>query len=100
MAISERLGPQNIDQLNNELRGVLMNTMEIDAQQRNQILRRMGLRQAVSPEGLPMATREEGKSLFPSQDMEDAAIKLIQKYTPDRSACTTYAYCVTERFCR
>lgn len=84
MAISERLGPQNIDQLNNELRGVLMNTMEIDAQQRNQILRRMGLRQAVSPEGLPMATREEGKSLFPSQDMEDAAIKLIQKYTPER----------------
>jgi len=84
MAISERLGPQNIDLLNNELRGVLMNTMEIDAQMRNKILRRMGLRQAISPEGLPMATREEGKSLFPSQNMEDAAVKLIQKYTPER----------------
>jgi hypothetical protein len=84
MSISERLGPQNIDLLNDELRGTLMARMEMDAKARGDILRRMGLKQAVSPEGLPMPTREEGKSLFPARDIEEAAKELIAKYSPER----------------
>lgn len=84
MSISERLGPQNMDMINNELRGALLGAMEFDYKMRDSVLRRMGLRQATTPEGLPMPTREEGKSLFPAQDMEDAAAALISKYTPER----------------
>lgn len=84
MSISERLGPQNIDLLNDELRGTLMARMEMDSKARGDILRRMGLKQAVSPEGLPMPTREEGKSLFPARNIEEAARELIAKYSPER----------------
>lgn len=83
-AVSERLGPQNMDMINNELRGALMSGMEFDYNMRKNTLNRMGLRQATSPEGLPMPTREEGKSLFPAQDMETGAAKLVDKYTPER----------------
>jgi hypothetical protein len=84
MSISERLGPQNIDLLNDELRGTLMARMEMDSKARGNILRRMGLKQAVSPEGLPMPTRDQGISLFPAQDIESAAKELIAKYSPER----------------
>lgn len=84
MSVSERLGPQNMDMINNELRGALLGAMEFDYKMRDGVLRRMGLRQATSPEGLPMPTRNEGKSLFPAQDMETAAAGLISKYTPER----------------
>ncbi len=84
MAISERLGPQDIGNLNDELRGVLMARMEMDSKARGNILRRMGLKQAVSPEGLPMPTRDQGKSLFPARDIEEAAKELIAKYSPER----------------
>ena len=83
-ALSERLGPQNMDMINNELRGALLSAMEFDYGMRKNTLNRMGLRQATSPDGLPMPTREDGKSLYPAQDMEEAALKLIAKYTPDR----------------
>ena len=84
MAISERLGPQNIDLLNDELRGTLMARMEMDAKARSNILRRMGLKQAVSDQGLPMPTRDQGVSLFPARDIESAAKELIAKYSPER----------------
>ena len=58
--------------------------LEMDANMRQNILRKMGLKQAVSPEGLPMPTREGGKTLFPAQDMEAAATALINKYKPER----------------
>lgn len=83
-AISERLGPQNIDLLNDELRGVLMANMEMGAAERRTILESMGLRQGTSPEGLPMATRENGKSLFPAVDIESQADNLISKYRVER----------------
>jgi hypothetical protein len=88
MSISERLGPQNIDLLNDELRGTLMARMEMDSKARGDILRRMGLKQAVSPEGLPMPTRDQGKSLFPARDIEEAAKELIAKYTPERPSAS------------
>jgi hypothetical protein len=88
MSISERLGPQDINLLNDELRGVLMSRMEMDAKARGNILRRMGLKQAVSPEGLPMPTRDQGISLFPAQDIEGAAKALIAKYTPERPSAS------------
>lgn len=83
-AISQRLGPQDINNLNNELRGVLAGSMEMDAQMRKNILSQMGMRQGTSPEGIPMPTRENGASLFPAQDMEIAAQRLIDKYKIDR----------------
>jgi hypothetical protein len=83
-AISERLGPQNIDLLNDELRGVLMANMEMGAAERRTILDSMGLRQGTSPEGLPMPTRENGKSLFPAVDIEARADDLISKYRIER----------------
>ena len=83
-AVSERLGPQDISNLNNELRGVLMANMEMSAGQRRGILRRMGMTEGMTEEGLPLATRQDGKSLFDSQDMENAATKLIEKYRPER----------------
>jgi hypothetical protein len=83
-SISERLGPQDISLLNDEVRGVLMSRMEMDAKARGDILRRMGLKQAVSDQGLPMPTRDQGKSLFPARDIEEAAKELIAKYSPER----------------
>ena len=82
--LNQRLGPQNPDQINNELRGVLMSGMEMDANMRQNILQRMGLKQATSPDGTPMPTRTDGTSLFPARDMESAATALIEKYKPER----------------
>lgn len=84
LSISERLGPQNMDMINNEIRGALMGAMEFDYNMRKNVLSRMGLRQATSPEGLPMPTRDNGKSLFPSRDMEEAVTELVKKYRPER----------------
>jgi hypothetical protein len=84
MRLGETFGPANPDMINDELRGMLYSGMEMDAQMRQNILSRMGLRQAVSPEGLPMPTRSEGKTLFPAANMEDAALKIIEKYRIER----------------
>lgn len=84
MRLGETFGPANSDMINDELRGILYSGMEMDAQMRQNILNRMGLRQAISPEGLPMPTRAEGKSLFASTNMEDAAIKILEKYRIER----------------
>jgi hypothetical protein len=84
MAISERLGPQNMEMINNELRGALMGAMEFDYNMRKNVLSRMGLRQATTPDGLPMPTRENGASLFPAENMESAAMAMVNKYTPER----------------
>lgn len=89
MEIASRLGPQNMDMINNELRGALMGSMEFDYKMRDNTLRLMGLRQATSPDGLPMPTRSEGQSLYPAQDMESAATRLIDKYTPERPSLRT-----------
>ena len=84
MAISERLGPQNMEMINNELRGSLMGAMEFDYNMRKNVLSRMGLRQGTTPDGLPGPTREDGASLFPAENMESAATALVNKYTPER----------------
>ena len=84
LSISERLGPQNMDMINNELRGALQGAMEFDYDMRKNVLNRMGLRQGTLPDGLPAPTRQDGKSLFPARDMEDMATALIKKYTPER----------------
>lgn len=79
-AISERLGPQNMDMLNDEVRGSLLSRMEMSYNQRKQILDRFNLGQATGSDGVPLPTRENGKSLFDSADMEAAAEALIKKY--------------------
>jgi hypothetical protein len=83
-AVSERLGPQDISNLNNEVRGAIMSEMELSNAQRRGILRKMGMTEGMTEEGLPLATRQDGKSLFDSQDMEKAAVALIEKYRPER----------------
>lgn len=84
VAVSERLGPQNIDMLNNEVRGILMRNMEMDNNMRQSILSRMGLKQATAPDGTPLPTREDGVSLFQARDMEPAVKTLLEKYQPER----------------
>lgn len=83
-SISQRLGPQDINNLNDELRGVIAGGMEMDAKMRAKVLNRMGLRQGTTPDGLPMPTRADGKSLFPARDMEAAATALVDKYKIER----------------
>lgn len=83
-AVSQRLGPQDIKNLNNEVRGILMASMEMSNAQRRGILRKMGMTEGMAEEGLPLATRQDGKSLFDSQDMEKTATALIEKYRPER----------------
>ena len=91
-ALSERLGPQNIDMLNNELRGVIMADMEADFGMRQKILSRLGMKRAVNPDGTLADTRyregpDAGKSLpqYPAYDIEEAARALVAKYTPARA---------------
>lgn len=91
-AISERLGPQNIDQINNELRGVIMADMEADFGMRQKILSRLGMKRAVNPDGTLADTRyregpDAGKTLpeYPAYDIEEAARALVAKYTPARA---------------
>jgi len=89
LAVAERLGPQNLDMLNNELRGVIQARMEADNSMRQNVLSRMGLKQATAPDGTPLPTREDGKSLFQSQDMEQAVLELIKKYKVERPSLRT-----------
>ena len=91
-AISERLGPQNLDMLNNELRGVIMADMEADFGMRQKILSRLGMKRAVNPDGTLGDTRfregpDAGKTLpqYPAYDIEEAARALVAKYTPARA---------------
>ena len=82
-SVSQRFGPVNIDMLNDELRGALMATMQGDAAMRSNVLRQMGLRQAYDKQGNRLSVRDEdGMSLFPAVNIEDAALKLIEKYRP------------------
>jgi len=90
--LSQRLGPQNIDQLNNELRGVLMADMEADFGMRQKILSKLGRKRAVNPDGTLADTRfregpDAGKTLpeYPAYDIEQAARDLVAKYTPARA---------------
>jgi hypothetical protein len=92
VALSERLGPQDIDQINNELRGVIMADMEADFGMRQKILSRLGMKRAVNPDGTLADTRyrkgpDAGKTLpeYPAYDIEEAARALVAKYTPARA---------------
>lgn len=89
-AISERLGPQNIDMLNNELRGVILADMEADFGMRQKILSKLGMKRGINPDGTLADTRvregaDAGKSLYPAYDIEAAARQLVEKYNPARA---------------
>jgi hypothetical protein len=91
-ALSERLGPQNLDMLNNELRGVIMADMEADFGMRQKVLSRLGMKRATNPDGTLADTRfregpDAGKSLpqYKAYDIEEAARALVDKYTPARA---------------
>lgn len=79
--LSEFYGPLNPDKINGELRGMLQAQMEMDVSMRKNILRRMGLSQGVSKDGIPLPVRDEtGQSLFPASDIEMPAMELLGTY--------------------
>ena len=83
-ALSERLGPQNMEMINDELRGALLADMEFSQRAKSDLLNRLGFQQ-FDANGQYMSTRDaDGKSLFPSANMEQAATELVKKYSPDR----------------
>ena len=85
MSLSERLGPQNLDMLNNELRGVIQGNMEMSSTGVRQALDDMGLSSYIAPDGTLLSTRDpQGLSIPVSQDMEQQALAIIEKYMPNR----------------
>ena len=92
-SVSSRLGPENVGNLGDEIRGAIMGRMEMSAAGRKQALMDMGLTRAYSPEGLPMSTRKgdrgTGASLFPSSNMESEALRILEKYQPSRGSGPT-----------
>lgn len=92
-SISLRLGPENVGNLGDEIRGAIMGRMEMSAAGRKQVLTDMGLTRAYSPDGLPLSTRAgargTGESLFPSSNMESAALRILEKYQPSRGSGPT-----------
>lgn len=82
--LSNIYGPMDMDNINDELRGIIYSQMEMDKDMRKAILSRMGMKNAVAPDGTLLPTRENGASLFPAADMEEDAIALIKKYSPER----------------
>lgn len=79
--LSEFYGPLNPDKINGELRGMLQAQIELDVGMRKNILRKMGLSQGVSRDGIPLPVRDEaGKSLFPASNIEIPAMELLQTY--------------------
>ena len=92
-SVSLRLGPENVGNLGDEIRGAIMGRMEMSAAGRKQALMDMGLTRAYSPEGLPMSTRKgengTGASLFPSSNMESEALRILEKYQPSRGSGPT-----------
>ena len=92
-SVSLRLGPENVGNLGDEIRGAIMGRMEMSAAGRKQALMGMGLTRAYSPEGLPLSTRAgdrgTGASLFPSSDMESDALRILEKYQPSRGSGPT-----------
>lgn len=82
--LSNIYGPLDVDMINDELRGIIYAGMEMDQGMRQKILSRMGMKKATAEDGTPMATRAEGKSLFPATDMEAALVSLVEKYRIER----------------
>jgi len=90
--LSEFYGPLNPDKINGELRGMLQAQMELDVGMRKNILRKMGLSQGVSKDGIPLPVRDEtGKSLFPASNIEMPAMELLQTYDSLLKGRTTMA---------
>ncbi len=92
-SVSLRLGPENVGNLGDEIRGAIMGRMEMSAANRKQVLMDMGLTRAYTPEGLPMSTRKgnngTGASEFPSSNMESEALRILEKYQPSRGSGPT-----------
>jgi hypothetical protein len=81
-SLSERLGPQDIHNLNAEIRGAILSNIEMSEARKGSILRKMGMSEGVAEDGTLLSTRDPTglRSLFPSQDMESQAQQLIDKY--------------------
>jgi hypothetical protein len=82
LSISDRLGPQNMENANAEIRGALLASMEFSAAKQNQLLRDLGIKRDITLEGLPMATRdpETKVSTLPAAEISDYIQGLMKKY--------------------
>ena len=82
LSISDRLGPQNMENANAEIRGALLASMEFSAAKQQQLLRDLGIKRDITLEGLPMATREADTkvSTLPAAEISDYIQGLIKKY--------------------
>jgi len=82
-SISERLGPQNMDMLNDEIRGALMSRMEMSYKTRQDLLKTLGVDGYTTADGVPINTRdpETGRSYLPATEIDRAARALIDKYS-------------------
>lgn len=81
MSLSDRLGPQNMDNLNGEIRGALLAKTEISQAEQQRLLKELGIRD-VTAEGLPMSTRdpETNLSLTPAADIQGWIDGMAKKY--------------------
>jgi len=82
LSISDRLGPQNMENANAEIRGALLASMEFSAAKQQQLLRELGIKRDITSEGLPMATRdpETKVSSIPAAEITDYIQGLLKKY--------------------
>lgn len=90
LSISDRLGPQNMENANAEIRGAMLANMEFSAAKQQRLLRDLGIKRDITVEGLPMATRdpETKVSTLPAADIGDYIQGLMKKYKvndPSRS---------------
>ena len=85
-------GPLDPNKLNGELRGMLQAQTELDVNMRKNIMRRMGLGQGVTKDGLPLPVRDEkGQSIFPASNVEQPAEELLGYYDTLLKGRTTMA---------
>lgn len=82
LSISDRLGPQNMENANAEIRGALLASMEFSAAKQQQLLRDLGIKRDITVEGLPMSTRDPNTkvSTLPAAEISDYIQGLMKKY--------------------
>ena len=82
LSISDRLGPQNMENANAEIRGALLASMEFSAAKQQGLLRQLGIKRDITSEGLPMSTRdaETKVSNLPATEISDYIQGLMKKY--------------------
>lgn len=82
LSLSDRLGPQNMENANAEIRAAMLASMEFSAAKQQQLLKDLGIMRDITAEGLPMATRDPSTkvSALPTAEISDYIQGLMKKY--------------------